>query len=231
MALLPTDTVVFNLDYYEQVLVTAKRAGYKFKTMSQFIDAGCPGGGHIVLRHDLDKKPGTLPAMLAREERQGICSTLYVLVTTNEYNLFDHRTYPMVRRAIAAGHEVGLHSNFVEFARFHGLDPMEALAAELQAARAFFPSIRGLACHRDFNYLHNSLPWVEQNWERIQHELGLAYQAYDPKIMDNMIFVNETVNPRLGWRHRPPEEAIATGRSICMSTHPHWWFEEHPFEV
>lgn len=220
----------FTHDYYESIIERALKKGYKFCTMQEFFDLKCPEGGRFVLRHDVDDKPAMLRGLLNREEVQGVRSTVYIRVTGNTYNPFDYRTHEIFTSVVAAGHELGLHSNFLEFAQINGIDPMRALKSELMAAIAFYPTIQSLACHRDYNYVYNSLPWVESHWDELER-LGFSYQAYDNRIMDKVIYVNETVNPRLGWRSWDPMQAIDTGRSICMSTHPHWWFDKHPFEV
>lgn len=229
----PADASVncFTLDYYENILRLAKEAGYKFQTLQAFWHDGCPARGRFVLRHDLDANPVTLRGVLARERAQGVLSTVFVRVTTNTYNPFDYRTYPILVGARDAGHELGLHSNFVEFGMFHGLDPFAVLGAELDALRAFFGHVNSLACHRDLNYAYNSLPWLERNWDEVRRRFDMDYQAYDTRIMDSIIYVNETAEQKLGWRSWTPEAAITTGRSVCMSTHPHWWYARNPFET
>ena len=222
---------VFTLDYFESIIARAKSAGYSFQTLKAFWNDGCPPEGRFVLRHDLDANSTTLRGVLEREKRQCVPSSIFVRVTTNTYNPFDFRTYPILAAAIEAGHEVGLHSNFVEFGEFHKLDPLHVLESELRALRAFFGQIDSIACHRDLNFSYNSLPWLEENWEVVHRLLDLRYQAYDPKIMNSIIYVNETAEQRLGWRSWTPESAIATNRSICLSTHPHWWFDRNPFEI
>lgn len=221
----------FTLSYYDSILKSAINKGYEFSTMEKFWDDGCPSEGRFILRHDLDANAPTLKRVLDVERTNGVVSTVYVRVTTNTYNPFDYRTFPVIRDAQRDGFEIGLHSNFVEFARFHGLSPENVLSSEMQCIRAFFGDIRSIACHRDLNYAYNSLPWLQENWEEIHRSLGFKYEAYDSKIMDNILYVNETAEQKLGWRKLTPENAIETGKSICLSTHPHWWYENNPFEV
>lgn len=229
--MIPEGLVAFTLDYYEGIIAAAKARGYAFSTLARFVKDDFPSFGRFVLRHDLDASPTTLKGMLDREERQGVASTVFVRVTGNTYNPFDYRTLPLLDRARGMGCEIGLHSNFVESADIHGSLPESFLGSELGALRAFFPHVRSLACHRDYNYVHNSLPYVERRWPAIKERFGLDYQAYDPRIMGAVTYVNETVNPRLGWRTTTPEEAIDRGTSVILSVHPHWWFERHPFEA
>lgn len=226
---IPDGVTAFTLDHYEDIISRAKDRGYAFSTLAQYVKDKCPSKGRFVLRHDLDANPTTLKGMLDRERWQGVPSTVFVRVTGNTYNPFDYRTLPLIRRAAEQG-EVGLHSNFVEAAEIHGVEPLGLLQAELMALRAFV-GVRSLACHRDYNYVHNSLPWLEARWDTIKSTFDLDYQAYDAAIFSGATYVNETVNPRLGWRGKSPDEAMADGGSIVMSVHPHWWFEKHPFEA
>jgi hypothetical protein len=220
----------FSLDYYESILCRAKEAGYAFKTLREFWDAGCPTIGQFILRHDLDANPMTLKGVIDVEAQQGVKSTIFVRVTGNTYNPFDYRTYPLIRRAAENGHEIGLHSNFLEFANIHRLDPFCLLKAEKEALGAFY-KVESIACHRDVNYAFNSLPWLQKNWATVKEALGFSYEAYDSAIMDSVIYVNETAEQKLGWRKWTPEDAIEMGRSIILSTHPHWWFRNNPFEI
>jgi hypothetical protein len=229
--MLPENT--FTLAYYESILIQAKASGYNFCTLAQYWHDPQPEK-LFILRHDVDTNPLTLKGVLDVEEIQNVPSTVYVRVTSNNYNPFDYRTFPLFDRVSKLGGELGLHSNFVEFAKLNGINSdsgiLNILIAEHTALSVFYP-ICGIACHRDLNYTYNSLPWIEKHWPEIQKTTGLVYQAYEQKIMDNLIYVNETAEQRLGWRKWTPEDAIATGRSICLSTHPHWWFKDHPFEV
>lgn len=232
MTSVPKNT--FTLDYYKSILRSAQRAGYQFTTMRQHWDDGCPKEGRFILRHDVDTNPLTLKGVLDVERWLGKPSSVYVRVTGNTYNPFDYRTYPLFNQVLNQGGELGLHTNFVEFARLNGRNSdheiMTTLCEETQALRAFYP-ITSLACHRDLNFTHNSLPWLEEHWELVKATAGFIYQAYDPKLMDSFFYVNETAEQYLSWRTLKPEEAIITGHSICLSTHPHWWFKDHPFEI
>lgn len=222
----------FSLAYYAEVIRSAQAAGYTFVTLGEFWDLGCPSYKHIVMRHDLDVLPASLKQMIDVERHLGIKSTTYFRVCSNSYNPFGYVALPTLLQMQKEGFEVGLHTNFVEFHEInkellHG--PMTVLEAELAAARQFF-NISSISTHRDLNFTHNSLPYVEKHWPTIRARNALKFQAYDKKIMDNVVYVNEGTNPHLTWRGVAPEEVIPTNRSICMLTHSHWWYSVHPFE-
>jgi hypothetical protein len=233
----------FSLAYYESIIMQALDADYKFVTLREYYDAGCPDEKHFIMRHDLDKLPSSLPPMLKVEEDHNVRSSIFVRVH-GDYNPFHPRTVLMLQRAQAKGHELGLHSDFMEFGRiiqkiphkerwetFDTYDKTERVFLnELDALRSHFHEINSVACHRDINYTHNSLPWLQDWWTTLKEENDLHYEAYDGKILESSTYVNEGLSPHICWRNKKPEDVIKTGRSIYLLTHSHWWFEEHPHE-
>ena len=233
----------FSLSYYENIILSALDKDYKFMTLREYYDAGCPKEKCFIMRHDLDKLPSSLPAMLRVEEKHSVRSSIFVRVH-GDYNLFSPRVLLMIQEAQARGHEIGLHTNFMEFGRivkrirhkrswqdFDTFDETHrVLTDELMAIRSHFKDIDSIACHRDINYTHNSLPWLVENWGKLKEEHDLHYEAYEDKIFESAVYVNEGLNPHLCWRDKDPEDVMKTGRSLYLLTHSHWWFEEHPHE-
>jgi hypothetical protein len=226
----PPANNTFSFSYFKSIIKMAREAGYAFYTVGEFLKAGCPKEKAFIIRHDLDQKPASLSAQLRAEMEMDVRSTIYVRVMANDYNPFNYLNLPVLLQAERDGFEMGLHTNFLEFATINELDPFDVLKFESRAFSSFFEN-KSFACHRDFNYMYNSLPWVVENWDKIKAELGYEYQAYDPRIMDSVIYVNEGYHPHLCWRFSTPEQAIATGKSVCLLTHPHFWWEKHPFEA
>ena len=220
----------FSYDYMRWFVRLAQSNGYRFYTCKEFLEAGSPRRHAFVMKHDLDAKPATLPGLLALEKELGIRSTVYVRVTANDYNVMSYLVMPALVKAERDGFEVGLHTNFLEYATINGLDPVQVLTAEVNLLKEFL-NVRGVSTHRDLNYAYNALPWLEERWTWLSRTLDLDYQAYDRRLMDNTTYVNEGYSPHLCWRNKKPEEAIATGDSVYMLTHNHWWFKDHPFET
>lgn len=219
----------FSMAYYEQIINNAKNVGYQFVTLSQFIELGCPDELYFVIRHDLDHKPMTLKNVIETESKLNVKSTTFVRIAGAEYNVLSYPVFNMLKMAEESGMEIGLHTNFIEFANINNVDPSNVLSGELSLLRSFF-NVKGIAPHRDINYTFNSLPWLNMNWEKISNDLKLDYHSYEERIFSKVLYVNEGLDPHLCWRN-PPEKAIVTGKSICMLTHSHWWFKDHPFEV
>ena len=49
-------------------------------------------------------------------------------------------------------------------------------------------------------------------------------------LYDNFEYVNEGFNPHLSWRNKEPLDMINSNKNIYMLLHPHWWYQNHPFE-
>ena len=220
----------FSYDYLRNFVERAQRGGYRFYTVRDFLQTGCPEDHAFVMKHDIDRQPSTLAPLLDVERELGIRSTLYARVSANEYNVMSYPVMRTLRQAERDGFEVGLHTNFYEYAMINDLDPLTVLRAELTLMRHFF-DVQGISTHRDFNYAFNALPWLEAHWTDVSQALQISYQAYDPRLMGAATYINEGMKPHLTWRNDRPEDVIETGKSIYMLTHNHWWYDRHPFEV
>jgi hypothetical protein len=222
---------VFNMDYYRTIIREAQHHGYKFVTLREFVDLKCPDQGYFILRHDLDRQPMSLKPIIETEREMGVNSTLFVRLAGADYNLLSYPCFRAVKHAHDVGTEIGLHTNPVEFAAINDTVPWNVLSAELKLLRSFFSDIDGVAPHRDVNYMYNTLPWLDENWSSMAQTLQLKYHAYEKKILETVTYVNEGFDPHLCWRSITPEQAMVTGKSIYMLTHPHWWFKDHAFEA
>lgn len=217
----------WNQVYYHQVLSAFVGQGYKTVTFSQYHAMLKERRQHILLlRCDVDERMDRVPVLLEVQKELNLVSTYFVHVH-GSYNIFSYDGYDTVKRIVASGSEVALHSNFVEFAALFGEEPGEVLRREKAMLEALCGQpVLGHACHRDMNYIYNSLPWIE---EQGVSRFGFEWQAYDPIFTsDNILYVNEALTPRhLGWSI-DPEQAAETGRNVCLFVHPHWWHRWFP---
>lgn len=221
----------FSVDYYTKILSLARDAGYIFPIMSEYYNRRMDFQDKKValLRHDVDSKPHRAKIFLESEEEAGVTSTTFLLVHDVNYNSLSVTNLRLFSDAESKGFEIGLHTNFVETSLLLGEEPDRVLESELNILRSYF-NVRGVACHRNIDFMYNSLPYLVERWPAFKEKYVLGYQAYDPAFVTDMVFVNEGVNPHLGWRGQTPEDVISSGKSFCLSTHPHWWHRVHPFE-
>lgn len=220
---------IFSFKYLEEIIDLAIDRGYKFSTLSNYHRLNTPRDGTFLLRLDLDLKPPCLKPFLELANRKGIPLTIFARVT-GPYNVFGYDCFPLLMLAEKRGHEIGLHTTPVEWAKINEVDIEHAFKSELQTLRQWF-KVYGVAPHRDVNYIYNSLPWLKEHWQHLKSEYALEYHPYEECLETIPAYINEGLAPHLCWRSADPKSVISTGRSIHMLLHPHWWYERHPFEV
>ncbi len=221
--------IFFSQSYYRAVLENALSVGYTFMTVRDYCNSENVSEKIGVIRHDIDMKPLRSRIFFEVEKDLGLVSTSYILVHDINYNPFAINVLDMLYEMKEYGIELGLHTNYLETAKILQKNPLQVLGSEILALRSHF-DIYGVACHRNVDYMANSLPHLEANWLSISTDFGLEYQAYETKIMKKLEFINEGLMPRLSWRNRSPADVIKEGKSFYMSTHPHWWHRKHAFE-
>jgi len=219
----------FNITFYENTLKAAIDNGYTFITLSNYVNLGCPQGKFFILRLDLDFKPLSLAPFVEIAKKLNLPFTLFVRVS-GPYNFLWYPCYKQISHAAKAGCEIGLHTSAVEWAEINNLSAYEVLSDELIILRSKFDVV-GIAPHRDINYMFNTLPYLQENWDQIKASLKLSYHSYEKNIEQSTLYVNEGLSPHLGWRNLNPLEAIKKGSNIYMLLHPHWWFVDHAFEL
>lgn len=218
----------FTYEHYALIIKQALDAGYRVLTVNEFVSDKYEGEKVLVLRHDLDKNPHSMYPMAQVEMRLGVKSSIFVRVMGAEYNPLSYQVVTVLKRLERDGFEIGLHSNFLEFATFTDSNPISILRTEYEILASLY-KVKGISCHRDINFTINSLPFLQSNWTIIQKETALEYDAYDDKIFGSLEYVNEGLSPHLNWRNRPPTNVISEGKSLYLLTHNHWWYESIPF--
>ena len=221
----------FSQENYLKILKLALEKGYKFLTMSEYSkDREAYSNMKVaLLRHDIDDKPERTEIFFEVEQALKIKSTNFILTNDQNYNIFSIRNLNLFRQIEAYGSEIALHTNYLETATLLELCPQKVLESQVISLRYFF-DIKGLACHRNIDFMVNSLPHLRDNWAEISTKLELEYHAYEPHIVDALTFVNEGLNPHLCWRQNDTKQVKESGQGFCMSTHPHWWHRKHAFE-
>jgi hypothetical protein len=212
----------FTVEYLGKIIDAYVDEGYEFLTCYEFFSLDPElRKRKFILRFDVDAKPERLPAIIECISKRSIKISVFWQVH-GDYNPFFHENYSILKQLSNDGHEIGLHSNFVEFAKYFDENPLDVLVRERRFLEVVTNSrVFGHSCHRDVNYLYNSLPYLrEQNLA----SLGFEYSAYDEIFNDSKtLYLNEGLNPHLTWRSLSPEEALKSQKNICLLLHPHWW--------
>jgi hypothetical protein len=219
----------FSMDYLSEVFNSARKMGYTFVTMSEYLKIDNTSGKYFITRLDLDFKPATLQPFVTLSQTLSIPFTIFVRVG-GPYNFLWYPNFKVIDDAERSGCEIGLHGAPVEWADLLNRNTEETFASELAVLRSKF-RVSGFAPHRDINYVYNSLPWLEQQWSKLERCYNLTYHAYQEVFLRDIIYVNEGFSPHLGWRNMTPIEAMETKKNIYMLLHPHWWHVDHPYEA
>lgn len=215
--------------YYRHILETFVRQGwYRSMTFTEYWHLPVEGRKRtLLLRCDVDERLDRVPILLEAQRELGMKATYFIHAHAS-YNAFSYDGYDIIKRIVASGSEVALHSNFVEFATLMGEEPGDVLRRERAMLEVICGRpVLGHACHRDMNYIYNSLPWLVERGG--VQGFGFLWEAYDPMFTrDNILFINEALVPRhLGWSI-DPEQAAETGQNVCLFVHPHWWHKKYP---
>jgi hypothetical protein len=218
----------FTFKHYREVLETACHAGYQFYTHHEYWQDR-PTGPSVLLRHDIDNYLRRSVEFARIEASLGIRATYFVRIH-GEYNVFHVNDYLRLKEIRSLGHEIGLHSDVVEFGTLTGESECleDLFRREIRYLEtALGVQVRGVATHRDFNDAPNSLPYVSSLDLR---EFGLEYDAYHPAFVQERKYLSEKVNRGIGWWDKCFCRYIDSEPQLTVLTHPRWWFHNHFYE-
>ena len=84
------------------------------------------------------------------------------------YNILSYNNHDIFKQASKQVHEMCLHKNFIEWGKINKFRFKKLKTLELNILWSCFKYIL-LIAHRDINYTHNSLQWIEKNWNFSNH--------------------------------------------------------------
>jgi hypothetical protein len=123
----------FTINTYEQLLKIIREQGFQPLPFKDYFGNPSPPAKFIILRHDVDERPGNALRMAKIEHEMGICATYYFRIVKISNN-------PSIIRQIAAlGHEIGYH--YEDFSACHGdmKEAIEMFRKHLEYFRTFYP--------------------------------------------------------------------------------------------
>jgi hypothetical protein len=102
----------FSLIAYRDLIAEIKRAGFNVFTLKEYFKLEQGATAFIILRHDVDRRPGNALRMALLESSFGIHSTYYFRVRKNVFNK------EIIKNISELGHEIGYHYEVMDKA--HG---------------------------------------------------------------------------------------------------------------
>ena len=91
----------FTLTTYQKLLQVLLTSAYSFQTFEEYIKNS--KGKVVILRHDVDRKPGNALVIAKIEKEGGIRASYYFRIVKESYD------EDIIRQIAEMGHEIGYH--------------------------------------------------------------------------------------------------------------------------
>lgn len=221
------------LALYRALLRRLKALGYRFHTMSDYVDAASRGETFAypvcLLRNDVDSDPAGAARMVACDREESVRATYFFRLSTLDAAL--------VARITAHGGEVGYHyEEIATAARRLGLTRAGEIDRNMDAICAAFRNNlihfrerarlgpRIVAAHGDF--LNRRLGIANRHLltPALRSELGIVADAYDP-VLHDWLAARYSDRPAPQWWHpADPMQALASRpATVSILVHPRQW--------
>ncbi len=164
----------------------------------------------LILRHDIDVRPGYALPMAEIEAVLGVSASYFVLTTSPLYNVAAADSRAALGRLLQLGHRVELHFDPAAYPADTDREAAAARECDWLAGITGQP-VRMLSFHRPSpDLLNNPAP------------LAGRPHAYQPRFFSAMGYCSDS---RGGWRNGEPlrHAAVAAGTALQLLTHPIWW--------
>jgi len=225
----------FTLTVYRRLLETLKSAGYTFCRLEDYLSEA-PEGKFVILRHDVDRKPGFSLAAAKLEDGLGIRASYYFRIVKCSFHV------PVIREIAAMGHEIGYHYEDLAAARGDMETAIRTFETNLEQLREFYP-VRTVCMHgrptsgwdsrdlwkrydyRDFNLIGE--PYFDIDFTGVFYltDTGRSWDNRKMNVRDRV-----TMGPVHGGTYfKSTEEIIAAVASgdfphrVMLNTHPERW--------
>lgn len=232
----------FSLDIYRELLETLQRNGYQLISYSDYLaNSQKPKANSrfVILRHDVDAKPGNSLRTAQIEHALGAKATYYFRVGKESNN-------PEIIRSIAKlGHEIGYHYEDMSLCNGDVDQAWSHFQVWLEYFRQYY-AVETICMHgaptskwdgkdlwKKYNYRTVGIlgePYMDTDFSDVFYltDTGRCWDGYKVSVRDKIPkFQDEWTKAGLVW-HTTPEllKAIEQGRMpahVMMTTHPQRW--------
>lgn len=203
----------FTEDAYRDLLRLLKCRSYRFFRF------GYNGAArHVLWRHDVDVSMHRAARLAEIEAEEGAVATYFLNPRSDFYNLLEPEIAALIKRIVAAGHEIGLHFDASGFSvtQWTGKTLARAIARERRLLEAILEkSVRAISWHNPD--LSNLLDFQDEM-------TGGLINAYSAILRRDYVYGSDSNGY---WRFKPMNELIAEGHcKLHLLTHPEWWTPE-----
>jgi hypothetical protein len=212
----------FTFHHYRDMILLAKKKGYAFSTFRDHTDKNNEKR-LILLRHDVDFNLRNALTFAELESKSGIVSTFFIRVHA-PFNVFSYDNYPILKKIISLGHEIGLHYEPDFFTLLNEGDDVQTFNRERSVLENIInEKISGISLHEPNRGL-----WTRPKERLLLKKLKLEYSAYQPKFVKELKYISDSGGK---WKEGCFCEFIKKDvPKLCVLTHPVWWFNKSPIE-
>ncbi len=209
----------FKYNFYEKILRKFIKNDY---IISSFENFSKKNKKTLILRHDVDYTINGVLEFANIEKKLGISSTFFFRLHANEYNIFEAQTYQLIKYLKKIGHEIGLHSEIMNFSRAVDENPLHVLKKEKKILESITGlKIKSFSEHRDIsNKIHNTKKFHDVYSFK---KTGFKFNAMEDKFFKEMKYLSDS---NANWREGNPLKFINKHNRFQILIHPDWWFKK-----
>ena len=232
-------TADFTFDYYEKIFSTALINNYQVITLKEFFNDEYDKDGKVLInRIDVDIKINRLHKIYFIFNKLKIKASIFFRLHASEYNLLTISNIKLIKKLIAIGCEISLHTEMEDVGEYCEISKEELLVQEIKLFEIIFGvKIYGTAAHGDMTKYNNLDFWEKNSSE----DFGLLYEAYDKKLWNNCRYVSDSEWTQ--WKtyengallkndRRSPTEHMneSSPKRLHLLTHPESFYDEYIYE-
>lgn len=210
----------FSYNHYREMLKKARKEGFTIINFRDF-QRNKKTQKLIVLRHDVDYSPKRALEIAKIEKSLGLESTFFVRVHGEHYHPLDRESYPIFKKILKLGHEIGLHYEARTYSKKLGQEAIEIFRWEKAVLEKIFHiKIESASEHRDLGGITaNYKFFTNKNLAVIQQE------TYEKRFQN--FYLADSCNK---WNKGCLCQNLNNPR-IQLLTHPDLWGEGAKREV
>jgi len=223
---------------YLELLQTLLELKYPFQTFREFLET--PSARSIILRHDVDRRPGNSLILARMEREQGIRGVYYFRAVAESWD------EKIIKEISDMDHEIGYHYENLAMFKGNMEQAFEDFKANLSRMRSIVP-VTTIAMHGSPRSKHDSKdlwkkydyksldilgePYLDMDFSRVLYltDTGRRWDGFNVSIRDR---VNPAMNQKLsknGYPIRSTFDLIRAARNralpdqVMFNIHPQRW--------
>lgn len=209
---------LFSYSFYTKLLESLLNNDYKY---SMYHQDQTHAEKSFILRHDIDKSVSKSLDLAQIEADLGVKSTFFVRLHSNFYNPFSYKDYKNIIEIKKLGHEIGLHTEFFDFAEIFQIDLDVSFEKEL----SIFESILGfkprvVSPHRTHG--STSVLEVKEGLQQLCDKHNII-NSYEDRFFKEMKYISDSSGV---WHEGNPINHIGKHDKLHILTHAIWWFRK-----